>query len=307
MSNYVKTVNEYWSFDWATYTPVGKTGIAEYDQLASYYKHFLPTVIPFAAVLGYWFLSDPICGIIRSLLNSAEVKGKDGKPVKNGFDRALSLLTIVHSAALTVYSGWTCYNTYNIMTSVWNTYRQGGLGAWDTFMTMSCDGNGKLWTDANLGYWVTHFYISKFWEFLDTWIILLKGKTPILLQTYHHAGVVLLMWSFVVTHNTACGATVTLLNSGIHTIMYTYFTLTALEFKFLYKFKPFITSSQLIQFFFGIALTIPTYFVKGCNTPARTVSTIGIHVYTVVLIGLFLDFANKEYVLKAKAKAAKKE
>ena len=161
MSVYVKTINEYWSFDWATYTPVGKTGIAEYDLLASYYKHFLPTVLPFAAVLGYWFLSDPICGIIRSLLNGAEVKGKDGKPVKNGFDRALSLLTIIHSAALTVYSGWTCYNTYRIMSAVWNAYRQDGLGVWDTFMAMSCDGNGKLWNDANLGYWVTHFYISK--------------------------------------------------------------------------------------------------------------------------------------------------
>jgi len=94
--NYVKTIKEYYTFNWATFTPVPKTGIAEYDQLASYYKHFLPTIVPFACVVGYWFLSDPVCGLIRSLLNGAEVKGKDGKPVKNGFDRALSFITIIH-------------------------------------------------------------------------------------------------------------------------------------------------------------------------------------------------------------------
>ncbi len=299
--SYVKTLSEYWSFNWAKFAPLKSTGIREYDLLASYYKHFLPTIVPFAAVLAYWFLSDPVCGLIRSTFNGSEIKGKDGKPIKNTYDKVLSFITILHSAALTVYSGWTFINTYRIMSAMWVAYKSSGMSAWDAFMEMSCDSKGKLWTDANLGFWITHFYISKFWEFLDTWIIHLKGKTPILLQTYHHAGVVILMWSFVVTHNTACGMVVTLLNSGIHTIMYSYFTLTALEIKALYKFKPLITSSQLVQFFLGIGLTIPTYFVQGCNTEARTYSTIGIHAYTIILILLFLDFANKEYVQKPKA------
>jgi hypothetical protein len=69
---------------------------------------------------------------------------------------------------------------------------------------------GTLWTDKDFGFWVSHFYISKFWEFLDTWIIILKGKKPILLQTYHHAGVVLLMWMFTVSTTTTLTITITI-------------------------------------------------------------------------------------------------
>ena len=36
-------------------------------------------------------------------------------------------------------------------------------------------------------------------------IVVLKGKEPMFLQTYHHAGIVILMWGFVVTNNTVAG------------------------------------------------------------------------------------------------------
>jgi hypothetical protein len=55
------------------------------------------------------------------------------------------------------------------------------------------------------------------YEFIDTWIVLLKGRTPIFLQTYHHAGIAIIMWGFEVTANT-CGITILALNSFIHTI-----------------------------------------------------------------------------------------
>lgn len=46
---------------------------------------------------------------------------------------------------------------------------------------------GRLWNEglAFYGWW---FYISKFYEFIDTAIILLKGKQSSTLQTYHHMG-----------------------------------------------------------------------------------------------------------------------
>jgi len=298
----VTTLREYWSFDWSKLARVKPNGDALHDGLAEYYPMFDPFYVPVLAVLFYWFLSDPVMLFIRSMLNGADIKDKNGKKIKNGFDQGLSLVTIVHSLALTIYSGWTFMNAFRITTSVYAEFTASGLGGWAAFIKMSCDANEHIWTKHDFGFWVNHFYISKFWEFLDTWIILLKGKKPILLQTYHHAGVVMLMWMFTVTHNTACGMMITFLNSGIHTIMYAYFTLTALEFKFLYKFKPLITSMQLIQFLVGISFTVPTYFTPGCNNDAQFWGTVGIHVYTVILIGLFLDFANKAYV-KPKAKA----
>ena len=61
------------------------------------------------------------------------------------------------------------------------------------FYLSNCDTSGTLWNDFDFGTWVFHFYLSKYYEFIDTWIILLKDKKPMFLQTFHHAGIVLLM------------------------------------------------------------------------------------------------------------------
>ena len=48
-----------------------------------------------------------------------------------------------------------------------------------------CDQEGTLWR-SGFGAWATIFYISKFYEFIDTWVLVIKGKDPSFLQTYHH-------------------------------------------------------------------------------------------------------------------------
>lgn len=53
---------------------------------------------------------------------------------------------------------------------------------------------GRLWNEG-LAFWGWMFYISKFYEVLDTLIILAKGKRSATLQTYHHAGAMLCMWA----------------------------------------------------------------------------------------------------------------
>ena len=55
-------------------------------------------------------------------------------------------------------------------------------------------------------------------------IIILKGRKPMLLQTYHHAGVVIIMWACTMTKNVAGGGYVLVANSFIHSLMYTYYT-----------------------------------------------------------------------------------
>ena len=56
--------------------------------------------------------------------------------------------------------------------------------------------------DKNPGKWMYFFYLSKkFIEFIDTWIVILKGRKPIshfpfpiFLQTFHHVGVIFVLW-----------------------------------------------------------------------------------------------------------------
>jgi hypothetical protein len=53
---------------------------------------------------------------------------------------------------------------------------------------------GRLWNEG-LAFWGWWFYISKFYEVVDTLVILAKGKRSSTLQTYHHFGAMLSMWA----------------------------------------------------------------------------------------------------------------
>ena len=127
-------------------------------------------------------------------------------------------------------------------------------------------------------------------------LIQLKGYQPIFLQTYHHAGIVLIMYGFVITQNTCGGIIVLVFNSFIHTIMYTYFTLAAMGYKF--PFKNLITLAQLVQFVVGVSITIPGYGISGCLNFSQKVTLACIHLYTIYLIKLFVDFYIETYMTK---------
>jgi len=51
-----------------------------------------------------------------------------------------------------------------------------------------------LWEEA-LAWYGWWFYLSKFYEVIDTAVIILKGRKSSLLQTYHHAGAMICMWA----------------------------------------------------------------------------------------------------------------
>ena len=113
-----------------------------------FYSLFTHPVVPFVSVALYLLLSDAVFGFIRTTFN-IQPKGP-----------GLQLLTITHSALLALYSMWTCWNACTI---TFPFIAEHGI-----FNTL-CDADHKLWDELNLGWWVTHFYISKYYEFLDTW------------------------------------------------------------------------------------------------------------------------------------------
>jgi hypothetical protein len=53
---------------------------------------------------------------------------------------------------------------------------------------------GRMWNQG-MAFYGWFFYLSKFYEVLDTVIILAKGKRSSTLQTYHHAGAMMCMWA----------------------------------------------------------------------------------------------------------------
>ena len=76
---------------------------------------------------------------------------------------------------------------------------------------------GRIWNEG-LAFYGWLFYISKFYEMVDTAIILTKGKKSSVLQTFHHAGAMLCMWAGIRYMSPPIWMFVCI-NSFLHTIM----------------------------------------------------------------------------------------
>ncbi|TVY25880.1 Elongation of very long chain fatty acids protein [Lachnellula hyalina] len=119
---------------------------------------------------------------------------------------------------------------------------------------------GRLWNEG-LAFYGWFFYLSKFYEVLDTAIILAKGKRSSTLQTYHHAGAMMCMWAGIRYMSPPIWMFV-FVNSAIHTLMYTYYTLTAFSVPIPNTLKRSLTTMQIIQFLVGVAYAAFHSFVS---------------------------------------------
>jgi hypothetical protein len=123
-----------------------------------------------------------------------------------------------------------------------------------------CDVEKKTFA-AGVHFWVWNFYVSKYYELLDTAILLMKGKPSSFLQTFHHSGSIIGMWVMTTTHAPAAWIFV-LFNSFIHTIMYFYYTLTCLGYRPTWK--RILTTMQITQFLVGNPLGLIYAVLPGC-------------------------------------------
>ena len=217
------------------------------------------------------------------------------KPLVKAFKKAIGLdpksetfrkIIALHNLSLAMFSAACAYNSWPIVIQHW--LHRG-------FMATYCDMDGTLWGEAGLGAWCTIFYISKYYEFLDTWILVLKGKEASFLQVYHHTGIVLAMWGGVASQS-AWLLWVVLLNSVIHTVMYTYFFIKTVRPKIEIKAARYLTMAQIGQFLLGITSSAGVLVMgEECDTASSRFSLAFLHVYGYGLIALFVAFANRKY------------
>ncbi|KAJ8105755.1 hypothetical protein OPT61_g9988 [Boeremia exigua] len=119
---------------------------------------------------------------------------------------------------------------------------------------------GRMWNEG-LAFWGWWFYLSKFYEVFDTVIILIKGKRSTTLQKYHHAGAMLSMWAGIRYMSPPIWMFVQI-NSGIHAMMYTYYTLSALGYRVPNFVKRSLTTMQITQFLVGASFAALHLFVS---------------------------------------------
>ncbi|KAJ3195779.1 hypothetical protein HDU67_004236, partial [Dinochytrium kinnereticum] len=131
-----------------------------------------------------------------------------------------------------------------------------------SFFDAYCDRDSSVW-NSGLFYWSWLFYLSKYYEIMDTIIILIKGRPSSLLQSYHHAGAIITMFLCVQSQATATWIFV-IFNSFIHTIMYCYYALTTVGIHPPKKAKKMLTTMQISQFLIGGSLATSYAFIPGC-------------------------------------------
>jgi hypothetical protein len=221
----------------------------------------------------FYLVSKPIFKSFKDVI------GLDPKSV------TFTALVAIHNLVLAVFSGACAWNSWPVVIS--HLTERG-------FMAVYCDQDGSLW-ESGLGAWSTIFYISKFYEFIDTWVLVLKGKDASFLQVYHHAGIAFIMWGAVASQSTWL-LFVVLLNSIIHTLMYIYFLIKTISPKTEIKAARYLTKAQIGQFLVGIASTVGIFFLgDSCDTESSRFMLACLHIYGFGLIALFVAFANRKY------------
>lgn len=170
------------------------------------------------------------------------------------FSKSLTFyaLVVTHNVFLAVYSGWTFIGTLNAIRGSWpgwngdnglagvadalcKMHGPRGIGSAATYNASSTGWGvtdraiklaqarpdttdvGRLWNEG-LAFYGWLFYLSKFYEVLDTAIILIKGKKSSNLQTFHHTGAMLCMWAGIRYMSPPIWMFV-FINSGLHAVM----------------------------------------------------------------------------------------
>eukprot|EP01115_Flamella_aegyptia_P001605 TRINITY_DN12662_c0_g1_i1.p1 TRINITY_DN12662_c0_g1~~TRINITY_DN12662_c0_g1_i1.p1 ORF type:complete len:298 (+),score=70.87 TRINITY_DN12662_c0_g1_i1:98-991(+) len=120
--------------------------------------------------------------------------------------------------------------------------------------------HGVLW------YWSYIFYMSKWYEFIDTWLLILKGKPVIFLHAWHHLTMPFVCWAGLEGKWAMALWTSTFWNSFVHVIMYAYYFLATIGIDPWWK--KYLTMLQIYQFVSGVIYTSAYfyYYFDGLDT-----------------------------------------
>ncbi|KAN0064345.1 hypothetical protein ACQY0O_002540 [Thecaphora frezii] len=163
--------------------------------------------------------------------------------------KALRCGILLHNAFLALYSGWTFATMFPL---VLDFFGQGWSGA--GFQGVKLALCSIPTNQADLGRYAYLFYLSKYYEVVDSIVLLLKGKKISNLQSYHHAGAIICMW-IAYRYQSQPVWVFCVFNSFVHTLMYSYYFCSAMHWPFPQTLKRNLTTLQIAQIASGTFLT----------------------------------------------------
>lgn len=167
-----------------------------------------------------------------------------------------------------------------------------------------CNMDGKLLSGALWG-WCWIFYASKYYELVDTLILILNRKKLIVLHVWHHLSVMVLcyLWIYCEVNFFFTGVVI---NGSIHVLMYSYYALSSIGYRA--PWAKLITVGQMVQFAYGIASW--WYWLYVCHADMTTLQWVvyGLNQFILAsFLVLFKRFFNRRYESKPPVKDAQKK
>lgn len=167
---------------------------------------------------------------------------------------------------------------------------QGGYTLW---------GNAFKLSERGMALTIYVFYLSKFYEFFDTFIMLLKGKSEqiSLLHVYHHGSISSIWWVIAYAAPGGDAYYSCALNSLVHVLMYTYYALSmvlgkdpALRRKYLW-WSRYLTQFQMFQFVTNMVQAAYCYY----RSPYPKFMSKLLFFYMITLLALFFNFYRRKH------------
>ena len=136
--------------------------------------------------------------------------------------------------------------------------------SWPPFLL--CEVADGIPAQGPLYFWSYIYYLSKYYELLDTFLQLARGKPPphFILHVYHHAAVLFMAWAWC-EYKQSLHFIGLAWNTAVHVVMYTYFLQRTITCK-IPRWKSFVTIFQIAQFTFSMVaflVTLYIVFVQG--------------------------------------------
>jgi len=175
----------------------------------------------------------------------------------------------------------------------------------DSFRDTLCEHKEINYGRNSVGFYLTTFVWSKYFELLDTFFIIIHKKPLILLHWYHHISVLVFAWDSAAKKAPAAPIFAAM-NASVHFIMYGYYFLTTIKYKGKWMSPMFITIAQISQMVVGTSIAIFTLYYYVTDKSTENPCQINLHnvISAFVMYGsylaLFLQFFISKYILKNK-------
>ena len=173
-----------------------------------------------------------------------------------------SYVLAAHSAVLAVASLVMCAGALR------EAFARSALeGSWSWFFCENRRAAPKLY------FWAYAYYLSKYYELLDTFLpVLVHGRVPrhFGMHVFHHACVLFMSWGYLEFRQTlAFGGLIA--NTAVHVLMYVYYARAALKLET--SWKAWVTRVQIIQFVSSFLRCV--VFASGAHGEPSTCSGLG--------------------------------